>query len=75
MKDYPSTKGNTMFYRLLGKLFFLFWICPTIARTARFVLRYAATQATKKLAEENRKNADQRRQSRRDHPAGSRRPE
>lgn len=64
-----------MFYRLLGKLFFLFWICPSIARTMNFVVSYAAVQASKKLREDTKKNEEARRQSRRDHPAGSRRPE
>lgn len=64
-----------MFYRLLGKLFFLFYICPSIARTAKFVLRYSANKAHKALHEQIKKDERARRESRRDHPAGSRRPE
>ena len=63
-----------MLYRLLGKFFFLFYICPRIAREFRLARRYVNPIINAKIRELVQKENEKLAQSRRDHPAGSRRP-
>ena len=61
-----------MFYRLLGKLFFLFYICPSIANIVKYVLRFGANEASKALDEQIRKDRINRRREARENRANSR---
>lgn len=64
-----------MIYRLLGKFFFLFYICPRIAREFRLARKWLnpiINDAIVKLADTEKEKLAQ---SRANHPAGSRRPQ
>jgi hypothetical protein len=61
-----------MLYRLLGKLFFLFYICPFIRKVASFITVMVLEIAVYGSKEQQKKDEADRARSRRDHPAGSR---
>lgn len=64
-----------MLYRLLGKFFFLFYICPRISREFRLMRKHLNPIINAKLTALVEKEKENLERSRRDHPAGSRRPE
>lgn len=64
-----------MLYRLLGKFFFLFYICPRINREFRMMRKHFVPIINAKITALVEKEKENAARSRRDHPAGTRRPE
>jgi hypothetical protein len=63
-----------MFYRLLGKLFFLFYICPALRRVGSVLTDKVIADLSIWVRKQNKKNEEEARKSRREnHPAGTRR--
>jgi hypothetical protein len=62
-----------MLYRLLGRLFFYFYVVPEFARvTRKIVIPAIATVAKERVDEAHEKYETERAKCRRNHPAGSR---
>jgi hypothetical protein len=62
-----------MFYRLLGKLFFLFYICPAIRRVGSVIVDKSIKELDVWVKGQDKKLEEKQAQARRVHPAGSRR--
>ena len=63
-----------MIIRILGRIFFLFYICPALRRVASYTVKYTVEKVNHELKQMQEKDRRDSVRSRANHPAGSRLP-
>lgn len=63
-----------MFIRILGRIFFLFYICPFLRQVFAIAAKVIMRNINKEITKMEIKEREDRARSRRNHPAGSRLP-